>query len=249
MRPVGGIKLLDDGRAREETAMCGEKYDTPPPSLFRFITTVVPIHRVLPGHNYIGPGAGLSGDRGLPVDEDDKIAAQHTQAYQSARSWADVRRADREALDSLWRDVVSHRNWHSVLILLLLCVKYIIESVISRPLYPCSLPCAQEEDQGAEVDKTIGSTLPLQCSPEPPHVLLTSSVSVVAPPAPPSPGCPHAPPALPAVYLGSDEEVYQAIDQVRDELKVVRTHILSGALVDPVLLAKEIIVFHQYVAE
>uniref|UniRef100_A0A1B6GB38 Uncharacterized protein n=1 Tax=Cuerna arida TaxID=1464854 RepID=A0A1B6GB38_9HEMI len=75
-----------------------ETNNKPPPSLFRFFCAVIPIHRILRDHHYIGPKAALCGAPEDPVDEDDKIAAQHTEDYKNARSWEDVRKADRLAL-------------------------------------------------------------------------------------------------------------------------------------------------------
>lgn len=68
---------------------------------------------VFPGHRYLGPGNPLI--NGDPVDEDDRIAQQHDQAYSLARSDADVFAADRTSVRAFASDFGRTGNWHSAL--------------------------------------------------------------------------------------------------------------------------------------
>jgi hypothetical protein len=59
-----------------------------------------------PGHKYLGPGNPLDGAE--PVDEDDRIAKEHDEAYDRARNREDVRLADERAIDSFAREGSLH---------------------------------------------------------------------------------------------------------------------------------------------
>ncbi|KAG8240916.1 hypothetical protein J6590_098844 [Homalodisca vitripennis] len=192
-------------------------------SLFRFFCSVIPIHRLLRDHHYIGPNVALVGVREDPVDEDDRIAAQHTKDYQNARSWEDVRKADRLALRCFWRDLVSNWNWHSAVLLLLLCAKYMIECVVSSPIYPCDLT-GTPQCQGTNPVKSTTSVRANQ---------MASSQTL-----PPGAQCQSQ--GAPLFYMEADEDVYEAIDDMRYKIQDVRNHIFTSSLEDPDVFEKEI---------
>lgn len=61
-----------------------------------------------PGHRYLGPGNPTANQE--PVDEDDRIAQKHDEAYDKAKTVDDVRVADNEAIhefDDLYKKTAS----------------------------------------------------------------------------------------------------------------------------------------------
>lgn len=89
---------------------------------------------LFPGHRYLGPGNRLH--NGEPVDEDDRIARRHDEAYSRAQSDADVFAADRQYTKEFFKDFVSTGNWHSALGAVGLGTKNLVEEkVLGRSLY------------------------------------------------------------------------------------------------------------------
>ncbi|XP_075742053.1 uncharacterized protein LOC142794741 [Rhipicephalus microplus] len=89
---------------------------------------------LFPGHRYLGPGNPLQ--NGEPVDEDDRIAKRHDEAYSRAESDADVFAADRQSTKEFFKDFVSTGNWHSALGAAGLGAKNLVEEkVLGRSLY------------------------------------------------------------------------------------------------------------------
>lgn len=86
-----------------------------------------------PGHKYLGPGNPI--DNGEPIDEDDRIAKTHDQAYEDARDDLDVRTADISAISSFSGDFLRTGNWHSAVGALGLAAKFGIETV-TGVIYP-----------------------------------------------------------------------------------------------------------------
>lgn len=89
---------------------------------------------LFPGHRYLGPGNRLH--NGEPVDEDDRIARRHDEAYSRAQSDADVFAADRQHTNEFFKDFVTTGNWHSALGAVSLGTKNLVEEkVLGRSLY------------------------------------------------------------------------------------------------------------------
>ncbi|XP_075726266.1 uncharacterized protein LOC142767912 [Rhipicephalus microplus] len=89
---------------------------------------------LFPGHRYLGPGNPLQ--NGEPVDQDDRIAKRHDEAYSRAKSDADVFAADRQSTKECFKDFVSTGNWHSALGAAGLGTKNLVEEkVLGRSLY------------------------------------------------------------------------------------------------------------------
>ncbi|XP_037557557.1 uncharacterized protein LOC119434483 [Dermacentor silvarum] len=88
---------------------------------------------LFPGHHYLGPGSHKGKD---PIDEDDRIAKHHDEAYERAESDADVFAADRASTKEFFHDFVSTGNWHSALGAVGLGAKNVVEEhVLGRSLY------------------------------------------------------------------------------------------------------------------
>lgn len=81
-----------------------------------------------PGHRYLGPGNPVI--NGPPVDEDDRIAQLHDQAYERAGSDSDIRAADRIAIGRFASDFLTTGNWHSAVGAFGLGAKYLGESAV-----------------------------------------------------------------------------------------------------------------------
>ncbi|KAL1458828.1 hypothetical protein MTO96_043432 [Rhipicephalus appendiculatus] len=69
---------------------------------------------LFPGRRYLGPGNPLR--NGDPVDEDDGIAKSHDEAYERAKSHADVFAADQAPAALFLNDFRRTGNWHSALV-------------------------------------------------------------------------------------------------------------------------------------
>ncbi|KAL1476981.1 hypothetical protein MTO96_017850 [Rhipicephalus appendiculatus] len=76
-------------------------------------------------HRYLGPGNPLR--NGDPVDEDDRIARRHDEAYERARSHEDVFAADQESTALFLDDFRRTGNWHSAIGAVGLGTKNIVE--------------------------------------------------------------------------------------------------------------------------
>lgn len=104
---------------------------------------------VFPGHRYLGPGNPLI--NGDPVDEDDRIAQQHDQAYSLARSDADVFAADRTSVRAFASDFGRTGNWHSALGAAGLGIKNVVEEkILGRSLY--GMPSGRKRGNQGESD-------------------------------------------------------------------------------------------------
>lgn len=96
---------------------------------------------------------------GIPVDEDDRIALLHDIKYNRTTSSADIRSADRQAIQLFYSDFAGHRNWHSAIGALGLDIKYLGESIFGVQ-YPRSFgdkPASGPGDVRSEfisIDKT-----------------------------------------------------------------------------------------------
>lgn len=87
-----------------------------------------------PGHEFLGPGTNLQ-EAGNPVDRDDEIAKAHDEAYQAARSNADIRDADSIAIGQFEDDFAATGNLHSKASSFLLGAKQGLEHYFG-PIYP-----------------------------------------------------------------------------------------------------------------
>lgn len=104
---------------------------------------------LFPGHRYLGPGNPLP--NGEPVDEDDRIAQRHDEAYARAQSDADVFAADRHSTKEFFRDFVTTGNWHSAVGAVGLGTKNLVEErVLGRTLY--GMPAGRKRGNQGESD-------------------------------------------------------------------------------------------------
>lgn len=87
-----------------------------------------------PGHNYLGPGNPLN--NGEPVDEADRIAQQHDNEYNTAKTSSDVYKSDRAAIGSFLKDFYNHPNTSSLAGAVGLTIKHVTEAGITGVLYP-----------------------------------------------------------------------------------------------------------------
>lgn len=111
---------------------------------------------VFPGHRYLGPGNPLN--NGDPVDEDDRIAQQHDEAYSRAQSDADVFTADRASIAAFTSDFSRTGNWHSALGATGLGIKnFVEERVLGRSLY--GMPSGRKRGNQGEPDSTATKRL------------------------------------------------------------------------------------------
>lgn len=82
-----------------------------------------------PWHRYLGPGNVIN--NGEPIDEDDRIAREHDEAYERALNDDDIRNADQEAIG----EFLSLNSPHGYVGAAGLSLKYGVES-LSGVLYP-----------------------------------------------------------------------------------------------------------------
>lgn len=79
------------------------------------------------------------------MDEDDKIALLHDIKYNRATSSADIRSADRQAIQLFYSDFAGHHNWHSAISALGLGIKvYLVFSTqghLETNLHPDQETC------------------------------------------------------------------------------------------------------------
>ncbi|ASM93488.1 VP1 [Lupine feces-associated densovirus 2] len=101
----------------------------------------------LPGHNYLGPGSKLDGNK-APVDEDDEIAYVHDRSYEQSASADDIRKADREALYSFGQSAL-RGNFHSAIGFVGIGAKYLSESVVGVQ-YPRMPPSKRKKEDTSD---------------------------------------------------------------------------------------------------
>ncbi|XP_046673925.1 uncharacterized protein LOC124362989 isoform X3 [Homalodisca vitripennis] len=142
-----------DKKKREGDKIKGK--DTTKPSLFRTLGCWLLLQYLLPRHHYLGPGNALCRGSEEPVDEDDRIAQEHDREYGLASTKQDVRRADRAAIGRFWCNLVTTWNWHSIVGLFIVSIKYAVESLLPRPIYPLGL--SQHSDERCIQGKVIGA--------------------------------------------------------------------------------------------
>jgi hypothetical protein len=85
------------------------------------------------GHNYLGPGNNLVGQK--PLDADDANSERHDIAYSNAHSQGDIEKADKEFIHDAISDVLETGNPHSILGALGIGIKAAAEKVVG-PIYP-----------------------------------------------------------------------------------------------------------------
>lgn len=93
---------------------------------------------LFPNHHYLGPGnrSQAEGNTAEPVDEDDRIASRHDDAYHLAQTKEDIYSADRTAIGEFSKDFFTTGNWHSGLGAAGIGIKHGIEKLTGTVLYP-----------------------------------------------------------------------------------------------------------------
>nr|QHA33809.1 hypothetical protein [Atrato Denso-like virus 1]QHA33815.1 hypothetical protein [Atrato Denso-like virus 1] len=93
---------------------------------------------LLPKHNYFGPGnqSRAEGNPLEPVDEDDRIASRHDDAYYRAQTKEDIYSADRTAIGEFSKDFFTTGNWHSGLGAAGIGLKHGFEKLTGSVVYP-----------------------------------------------------------------------------------------------------------------
>lgn len=87
-----------------------------------------------PDHKYLGPGTtDFTTD---PLDEDDYIAMLHDLDYDVARTEEDIDTADVNAIKAFGEDFITQGNIHSAIGATGLGLKYALEALLGRKLYP-----------------------------------------------------------------------------------------------------------------
>lgn len=123
---------------------------------YRVSSIPSPAMFLFPGHRYLGPGNPL--DNGEPVDEDDRIAQDHDQAYSRAESDSDIFAADRSSFGAFTSDFLHTGNWHSALGAAGLGVKNLVEEkILGRTLY--GMPGGRKRGNQGELDSTAAKRL------------------------------------------------------------------------------------------
>ncbi|XP_077550671.1 uncharacterized protein LOC144163838 [Haemaphysalis longicornis] len=111
---------------------------------------------VFPGYRYLGPGNPLN--NGQPVDEDDRIAQQHDQAYSLAQCDSDIFSVDRTSVREFASDFARTGNWHSALGAAGLGIKNVVEEKI-RGRSLCGMPSRRKRGNQEEYDSTAAKRL------------------------------------------------------------------------------------------
>lgn len=93
---------------------------------------------VLPFHKYLGPGNSL--DIGEPVNEVDRIAAEHDNIYENVQNKLQVYNADQQAIKEFVDIAVTSKDSTKVLPALIgsfgLSAKHLYEKFINDVIYP-----------------------------------------------------------------------------------------------------------------
>lgn len=88
--------------------------------------------------NYYGPGnkSRLEGNRAVPVDKNDSIAADHDDNYTLSKTKKDIYKADSEAIKAFGREFIKSGNKYSALGAVSLGLKTGVERITNSVYYP-----------------------------------------------------------------------------------------------------------------